>query len=126
MLLDELDRGHFVNYATVEKGARLEGNIKIGHGTKIGEKVIIRGPVIIGENCVLENCYVGPYTTIGQGTEIYSAEIEYSIVFENADINCAIRIVDSIIGKNASIVTGHQAQPKGHKMVLGDHTFIEI
>ncbi|MEK9183108.1 MAG: glucose-1-phosphate thymidylyltransferase [Patescibacteria group bacterium] len=126
MLLDRMDKEHFTNHATVEKGARLEGNIKIGRGTRIGEKVLIRGPVIIGENCVLEDCYVGPCTTIGQGTEICGAEIEHSIIFENADINCSIRIVDSIIGKNASILTGHQAPPQGHKMVLGDHTFIEI
>ncbi|MBI5731743.1 MAG: glucose-1-phosphate thymidylyltransferase [Candidatus Magasanikbacteria bacterium] len=126
LLLDDLPAGHFTNNAVIEKGARIEGNVKIGHGTKIGPKVLIRGPVIIGENCVLEDCYIGPYTTISQGTEIYSAEVEHAIIFENVDINCSIRIVDSIIGKNASIVSGHAAPPAGHKMILGDNTFIEI
>lgn len=126
LLLDCLEANHFTNSATVEKGARIEGRVKIGAGTKIGSRVLIRGPVIIAENCVLEDCYIGPYTTIGQGTEIYSAELANSIVFENVDINCQIRIVDSIIGKNANIVSGHQAPPVGHKMIIGDHTFLEI
>lgn len=126
LLLDELNPDHFTNGASVEKGARIEGNVKIGAGTRIGGKVLIRGPVTIGENCILEDCYIGPYTTIGQGTEIYSAEVEHSIIFENVDINCRLRIVDSVIGKNASVIDGHEAPPKGHKMVLGDNTFIEI
>jgi len=126
LLLDELQANHFTNGAAVEKGARIEGNVKIGNGTKIGPKVLIRGPVIIGENCVLDDCYIGPYTTIGAGTEIYCAEVEHSIIFENVDINCKIRVVDSVIGKKATIVDGHEAPPKGHKMILGDNTFIEI
>src|SRR3989339_240945 len=38
LLLDELPAAHFTNGASVEKGARLEGNIKIGAGSKIGLK----------------------------------------------------------------------------------------
>lgn len=126
MLLEQLAADHFTIGATIEPGARLEGRIKIGAGTKIGPKTRVRGPVIIGENCILDDCSIGPYATIGQGTEIYSAEIENSIIFENVDINCQIRVVDSIIGKNAMIISGHQAPPQGHKMIIGDHTFIEI
>ncbi len=126
LLLDQLPPEHFTNGAEVEAGARLEGNVKVGSGSKIGSGVLVRGPVVIGENCVLEDCYVGPYTTVGAGTEIYGGEVEHSIIFENVDINCQIRIVDSIIGKNAMILTGHTAPPKGHKMILGDHTMIEM
>jgi len=126
LLLEQLPSEHFTNGADVESGAVLEGNVKVGAGSKIGAKVSIKGPVILGENCILEDCYIGPYTTIGAGSEIYSAQIEHSIFFENADINCDIKISDSIIGKNATILTGHNTPPKGHKMILGDHTMIEI
>ncbi len=126
MLLDSLREDFFTNQGTIELGARLEGKVKIGAGTKVGAKVLIRGPVIIGENCVLEDCSIGPHTTLGPGGEIYSAEIENAIIFENVDINCQIRITDSIVGKNATIVSGHQAPPQVHKLIIGDHTFIEM
>lgn len=126
LLLDRLDGDNFQNNGAVEKGARIEGRVSVGHGARVGQKVIIRGPAIIGENCVLEDCFIGPYTTIGAGTEIYSAEIEHSIVFENTDIQCSVRIVDSIIGKNTTIISGHQVPQGGHKMLLGDNTFIEM
>lgn len=125
MLLDSLPADFFTNQGMIDPGARLEGKIKIGAGSKIGAKVLIRGPVIIGENCVLDDCCVGPHTTLGSGCEIYSAEIEHSIIFENVDINCQVRIVDSIIGKNATIISGHQTPPV-HKLIVGDQTFIEM
>jgi len=32
--------------------------------------VIINGPVIIGENCILENCEIGPNVSVASGTKI--------------------------------------------------------
>ncbi|HBW73990.1 MAG TPA: glucose-1-phosphate thymidylyltransferase [Candidatus Magasanikbacteria bacterium] len=126
LLLDQLNDADFQNNAVIEQGARIEGKVSMGHGTRVGPKVVIRGPVIIGENCVLEDCIIGPYATIGAGTEVYSAEIEHSIIFDNVDINCPLRILDSIIGKNATIISGHQIPQGGHKMLLGDNTSIEM
>ncbi|MBI5229771.1 MAG: glucose-1-phosphate thymidylyltransferase [Candidatus Magasanikbacteria bacterium] len=126
LLLDQLVGSHFQNNGTRAEGARVEGKVSIGHGTRVGSHVIIQGPVIIGENCVLENCRIGPYATIGAGTEVYGAEIERSIVFENVNINCLLRIFDSIIGKNTTIISGHHVPQGGRKMLLGDNTFIEM
>jgi glucose-1-phosphate thymidylyltransferase len=83
--------------------------------------------VIIGENCVLEDCSVGPYVTIGAGTEIYRASIRDSIVLDNALIDCDIRISDSLLGKK--VVLRHRDatnNPEGHRMIIGDKTIIEL
>ena len=63
---------------------------------------VIRGPVIIGNNTIVRNSYIGPYTSIGNEVEIYNTEIEHSVVFDYVDINCSTRIVDSLIGQNAT------------------------
>lgn len=126
LLLEKLDGNNFQNNGVISEGAVIDGRVSIGHGTRVGPKVILRGPIMIGENCVLDDCTIGPYVTIGAGTEVYSAEIERSIIFENVDINCLVRIEDSIIGKNATIVLGHQTPNGGHKMLLGDNTLIEM
>jgi len=112
--------------ATVAETAVLHGRVKIGKGTEIGERVLIRGPVVIGENCVIKNSYIGPYTAIGDGTEIYNAEVEHSVVFKNVDINCSKRIVDSMLGENATVTSAQETMPSGHRLIVGDNASIEL
>ncbi|HTK60563.1 MAG TPA: hypothetical protein VL283_05180, partial [Candidatus Baltobacteraceae bacterium] len=100
--------------------------VTIGKGTIIGPKSLIRGPVVIGENARIENSYIGPYTSIGNGVEIYNTEIEHSIVFDDVDLNCSTRIVDSLIGMNATVSSAHSTLPRGHKLVIGDNAVVEI
>lgn len=114
------------NGAEVADDVMVQGRVKIGKGTVISDRALIRGPVVIGENCVIRNSYIGPYTSIGKGVEIYNTEIEHSIVMDDADINCGTRIVDSIIGYNATVISAHDTLPLGHKLVVGDHAVVEI
>ncbi len=110
----------------VPSSAEIQGNVIIGKNTNISEKTVIRGPVIIGENCVIKNAYIGPYTSIGNGVEIYNAEIENSILLNYVDINCEARIVDSILGANVNIVSTHQTLPGGHRLIMGENSIIEL
>ncbi|MEK7508429.1 MAG: glucose-1-phosphate thymidylyltransferase [Patescibacteria group bacterium] len=126
LIMDKLPAEEFKNEGEIETGSRVLGKVKIGKGSKISAGTQIFGPVMIGENCLLEACRIGPHTTISSGAEIRSAEIERSIIFENVDIDSKIKIVDSIIGRNTSIVSGHLDKPQTHKMILGDNTFIEM
>lgn len=126
LLLAELAGTDMRDEGETAPGAVLNGRIRIGRGSKIGNRVLIRGPVVIGENCVIENSYIGPYTSIGNGVEVYNTEIEHSVVFDNVDINCSKRIVDSLIGHNATIVSAHSTMPMGHKLIIGDNSMVEI
>jgi glucose-1-phosphate thymidylyltransferase len=125
-LLSEISRFDMKIEGEVSPKAVLSGPVAVGKGTKIGEKVLIRGPVVIGEKCVIENSYIGPYTSIGDGVELYNSEIEHSVVLDFADINCSKRIVDSLIGYNATIVSAHATMPMGHKLVVGDQSMVEL
>ena len=40
----------------------------------------MRGPAIIGAGARLTDCYVGPYTAVGEGCVIENAEVEHSIL----------------------------------------------
>lgn len=110
----------------IHDDAVIQGKVVIGKGTKIGPKTLIRGPVAIGEGCRIEASYIGPYTSIGNGAEVYNTEIEHSVVFDDADINCSKRVVDSLIGKNATITAAHETYPSGHKLVVGDNSIVEL
>jgi len=104
----------------------IQGKVKIGKDTKINGNSVIRGPVAIGDHCVIRDSYIGPFTSIGNHTEIYGAEIENSIIFENADIHCDKRITDSLIGANALITPVHKTLPSGHKLLIGDNSQVEL
>ncbi|MCB0130401.1 MAG: glucose-1-phosphate thymidylyltransferase, partial [Caldilineaceae bacterium] len=87
---------------------------------------VIRGPVIIGENCRIINSYVGPFTSIYNNTIIEDSEIEHSIVLDQSRIvGIPNRIEDSIIGRDVE-VTYSPIKPKAYKMTLGDHSKVGL
>lgn len=110
----------------IEETVVIQGKVQIGKGTKILGNSLLRGPLSIGENCTITDAYIAPYTSVGNKTEISSTEIEHSIVLENVDINCSTRIVDSIIGYNATIYPAKQTFPSGHRLIVGDNSVIEL
>jgi len=126
LLLNEFRFEESQNGADIGEGVVIQGRVKIGYGTKISEKVLIRGPVVIGENCEIKNSYIGPYTSIGDHTTILNTEIEHSIIFPHCRINAGTRIVDGIIGHNATITSAHDTLPLGHKLVIGDNSVVEL
>ncbi len=126
LLLSEMSAEEMKVEGELAEGAVLNGRVKIGKGTKIGARVLIRGPVVIGEGCSIENSYIGPYTAIGNQVEIYNTEVEHSVVFDYVDINCSKRIVDSMIGQNATIVSSTSTLPMGHKLIIGDNSMVEL
>lgn len=126
LLLSEMKPEEMVVEGEVAETAVLHGRVKVGKGTVIGERVLIRGPVVIGEGCVIKNSYVGPYTAIGNNVEIYNTEIEHSVVFDHVDINCSKRIVDSMIGENATVMSASATLPMGHRLIVGDNSFVEV
>jgi glucose-1-phosphate thymidylyltransferase len=86
----------------------------------------VHGPAIIGEDCVIENSYIGPFTSIYHHTTVRNCEIVRSIVLEHstlADIPAMIR--DSLIGRKVTIRRSDQ-RPTGLKMNLADNSTLSI
>jgi glucose-1-phosphate thymidylyltransferase len=105
--------------------SEVRGRVDIGKGSIIKDNSVIKGPVIIGENCVISNAYIGPYTSIGNNCQIISTEIEDSIVMEGTRIANAVKIVDSLIGKDVNIEKNGYL-PKGNKFIIGDNSRVGI
>ncbi len=98
--------------------------VSVAESSLVGENVELVAPVMIGENCILENCKIGPNVTVGSGSTIKDATIEDSILLSNVEIDCPIVLSDSLIGKNVKFVKKEERQEK-HKLILGDKTIIE-
>ena len=122
LVLDELIPE---NKGLVEKGVITKGRIKIEKGTVIKGKTVIKGPIIIGENSIVQDSYIGPYTSIGNNCKITDTEIEDSIIMDGSVIENCIRIVDSLIGKNVKIKKSKKL-PEGRRLVVGDYSEVEL
>ncbi|MBI3304793.1 glucose-1-phosphate thymidylyltransferase [Candidatus Parcubacteria bacterium] len=110
----------------VDNQATVQGRVRIGTGSYIKGTSFVRGPVLIGENSVIEDSYIGPFTAIGDNVQTKGAELDHSIVLNDARIETPVRIVDSILGRNC-ILQSHQAtRPSGHKLVVGDYSSVEL
>ena len=109
-----------------EENVKISGNVSIGEGTVIKEGSVILGPVIIGKNCVIgPGSYVGPYTSIGDNTKLTGGEIESSIVIGGATICFEGKIVDSLIGKDA-IILSENILPRGNRFIIGENAVIRV
>lgn len=103
------------------------GNLSMGAGSRTVGAVSIRGPVIIGRNCVIgPDVFIGPYTSVGDGCRLKSVEIENSIVMNECQIESGRRIVDSLIGSSSTIADGERRVPKGYKLILGERSFVQV
>jgi glucose-1-phosphate thymidylyltransferase len=108
----------------VDVASRIDNRVIVERGARL-ESSIVRGPAIIGENTVLRNSYVGPYTSVYHDCEIVDAEIEYSVVLEHSRILGISGIQDSLIGKEV-VVHRTGTRPRATRLMLGDHSNVDL
>ena len=96
------------NLGEVEEKVVMKGAVSIGEGTVVRSGSYIVGPVIIGQKCDIgPNCYIRPYTSIGDGCHIGSAvEVKNSIIMRGSKLPHHNYIGDSIIGEDCNLGAG--------------------
>jgi glucose-1-phosphate thymidylyltransferase len=109
---------------TTGAGCEIIGRVVIEAGAHVSGSRIV-GPVIIGAGSKVTGSYIGPFTAIGQDCVIEESEIEYSILLRGASIRGVRRIQASLIGHDAE-VTPAPTVPRVHRLVLGDHSMVQI
>src|SRR3954468_11112162 len=102
------------------------GGRVIGEGGPRLERATVRGPAVIGANAHLVDCYIGPYTAVGEGCHVDRAEIEHSILLANATVHQLNgRLESSLLGRNVK-VSRDVGQPKAFRFMVGDNCEIAI
>ncbi len=105
--------------------SRVDGRVVIERGARL-ERTVVRGPAIIGAGAQLSDCYVGPYTAIGERCTISGAEVEHSILLAGCSV-CDLdgRMESSLLGRNVSVRRGER-QPRAYRFMVGDNSDISI
>jgi glucose-1-phosphate thymidylyltransferase len=105
--------------------SQVDGRVVIEPGARL-ERTAVRGPAVIGARARLTDCYVGPYTAIGEDCVIENAEVEHSILLAGSKVqNLAGRMESSLLGRNVKIGRDHR-QPRAFRFLVGDNSEIGI
>ena len=122
LLLEDLQQR---NEGTVDGGSRLVGTVVLERGARV-ERSVIHGPAIIGEETVVRDAYIGPFTSVYHHCRIERAELAASVVLEHTElVGLPHRIEDSLIGRFVR-VEGEQSRPRVYRLVLGDHSRVAV
>ncbi|MFI5005112.1 MAG: glucose-1-phosphate thymidylyltransferase, partial [Solirubrobacterales bacterium] len=105
--------------------SQVDGRVVIEPGARL-ERTTVRGPAIVGVDARLSDCYIGPYTAVGERCSIAGAEVEHSILLEGSSV-CDLdgRMESSLLGRNVSVRRGDR-QPRAYRFMVGDNSDISI
>jgi glucose-1-phosphate thymidylyltransferase len=105
--------------------SQVEGRVVVEQGARL-ERATVRGPAIIGSGARLSDCYIGPYTAIGEDCTVTGAEVEHSILLAGASV-CDLdgRMESSLLGRNVTVRRGER-QPRAYRFMVGDNSDISI
>lgn len=105
--------------------SRLSGRVVVPASARVVRSKIV-GPVLLGEGVVIEDAYIGPFTSIGPRSIVRHAEVEHSVVDAEARIeDLHTRLQDCLIGVRAQ-VRGGRKTPRTHKLTLSDASVVEL
>jgi glucose-1-phosphate thymidylyltransferase len=102
----------------VDGQSQITGRVQLGARSRVVNSTV-RGPAVIGESVLLENSFVGPFTSIGNGCRIVSSVLEHCVLLENARIEQVDRLEDSLIGKNSVVLKNHEMH-QAYRLMIGD------
>ncbi len=108
----------------VDSESEVIGRVRIEEGARVRRSRIV-GPAVIGAGATLTDSYVGPFTSIAAGCSVDDSEIEYSILLTGASVRGVRRIEASLIGRQVDVTPAPRV-PAAHRLVLGDHSKVQI
>ncbi|MER5525485.1 glucose-1-phosphate thymidylyltransferase [Streptomyces sp. NPDC002677] len=108
----------------VDEASQIVGRVVVEAGARVTNSRIV-GPVVIGAGTVVGDSYVGPFTSVAENCRITESELEFSIVLRDSSIDGVGRIESSLIGRHVE-VTPAPGTPSAHRLVLGDHSKVQI
>ena len=98
--------------ATIRERNQIYGRVAISADAHVSNSTVY-GPVVIDDDAVVVDSFVGPYTAIGRGAKVSGTELDNCMVLPFAEVGYAgLRIEASIIGERASVSRSFEL-PKG-------------
>jgi glucose-1-phosphate thymidylyltransferase len=108
----------------IDEESQVSGRVRLGKDSKVIRSTI-RGPVVIGDNVQIENSFIGPFTSIGNGCRILSSVMEHCVLLESARIEHVDRLEDSLVGKGSSVIR-NRGNHQAYRLMIGDDSEVLV
>jgi glucose-1-phosphate thymidylyltransferase len=108
----------------VDDTSELVGDVVVEAGARI-VRSHLRGPVVVGPGTVVEDAYIGPFSSIARDCVIRDTEIEYSVILERCRVTDVGRIEGCLLGRDV-VVERSTGKPAATRLMLGDHSHVAI
>ncbi|MDR5684526.1 MAG: glucose-1-phosphate thymidylyltransferase [Armatimonadota bacterium] len=102
----------------VDGASRVTGRVQVERGAHVVRSEI-RGPVVVGAGAVVEDSFVGPYTSIGPRCAVRGSVLQHCVLLEGAVVDGIQRLEDSVVGQNA-VVRRAQSNHRALRLMVGD------
>ncbi len=86
----------------VDAMSQVDGRVEIGRGTVL-LRSIVRGPVVIGEDCQISDASIGSSTAVGNGVILERVSVKHSVILERCHLTDVDRLADSVLGRSVVI-----------------------
>lgn len=81
--------------------AHLGSTVVVGKNIRL-DNVVLRGPVVIGEDCLLKDSVIGPFVSIQDGSAVVGCSVANSICLARSTVqNIRSPIVSSVFGRDS-------------------------
>jgi glucose-1-phosphate thymidylyltransferase len=116
MMLDAMDPGPIS--AIDFSDSQIEGRVAISASASVSRSTI-RGPAVIGAEALVEDSFIGPYTSIGSAVDVVGAEMDNVMILAGAEVRYpGARLEASVIGERA-VIAGSLSLPRAVHLHVG-------
>jgi glucose-1-phosphate thymidylyltransferase len=109
----------------VDEASSVLGRVVIPKSAKVINSRI-RGPAVLGEGVVIENSFVGPFSSIGDHTRVTNSAVEHCVILESCEITNLERLEDSLLGKCSKVIKTNRNSHNVLRLMVGDDSVVEI
>lgn len=103
----------------------VEGRVAVGKNCRI-ENCQLRGPIIIGDNSVIRDSFIGPFTAIGEGCEIKESHVENSVLMPKVKVLGVKQPIDTSLIGTESEIKSCDGPTSHHRFFVGEKCVLEI
>lgn len=112
------------SYGEVDSASRIVGRVYLETGTRICRSEL-RGPLVVGQGTVIEDAFIGPFTSIASNCTIRRTSLEHCVVLDHVVLDGPERIEDSILGRNA-VVRNTSENRRALRLMIGDDAEVSL
>ena len=103
---------------SVDDHSRVMGRVVLEEEVQI-RRSEVRGPTVIGRGTVIEDAFIGPFTSVGEGCTVKDSSLQHCVILDCVSVEGVRRMEDSIIGRN-TVVRHCGGNHRALRLMLGD------